>query len=109
MRKAQRCAGCGGQAAEQQGQPKQPIGVAQNRILRGTINRKYSLATLRPEHRQQSSAYPYGFAVGGWPKTWTGKVVSKRDWANLSDWERHGSTEKVFCGLTKKWIKQETV
>lgn len=78
------------------------------RILRGTINRKYKLATLRPEHRQQSGVYPYGFAIGGWPKTWTGKVVSRKDWANLSDWERHGSTGKVFCGLTKKWIEQET-
>jgi hypothetical protein len=46
---------------------------------------------------------PYGKAAGGWQRTWTGKVVSLADWRNLSEWERHGSTGKMWNGLTRQW------
>ncbi len=47
--------------------------------------------------------YPYGRAVAGGPKTWTGKVVSLDAWRDLSEWERHGSTGKQWNGLTRQW------
>ena len=47
--------------------------------------------------------YPHGQSVAGRPKTWTGKVVNLADWRNLSEWERHGSTGKMWNGLTQQW------
>lgn len=47
--------------------------------------------------------FPHGQAVCGRPKTWTGKVVSLDEWRLLSEWEKHGSTGKVWNGLTRKW------
>ncbi len=44
-----------------------------------------------------------GQTVGGRQRSWTGKVVSLADWRNLSDWERHGSTGKMWNGLTQQW------
>lgn len=55
------------------------------------------LGVPRPE------AFPYGTAPGGRPVTWTGKVVSLDEWRHLSEWERHGSTGKVWNGLTRQW------
>jgi hypothetical protein len=48
-------------------------------------------------------ASPYSMSAGGNPKTWTGKVVSLAEWRALSEWERHGSTGKVWNGLTQQW------
>lgn len=47
--------------------------------------------------------YPYGVACGGRPLTWTGRVVSLDEWKRLTGWERHGSTGKVWNGLTRQW------
>ncbi len=46
---------------------------------------------------------PYGQTSGGRQRTWTGKVVSLDDWRTLSEWERHGSTGKVWNGMTRAW------
>lgn len=48
-------------------------------------------------------AFPYGVGVTGTPSTWTGRVVSLDDWRRLSDWDRHGSTGKIWNGLTRQW------
>ena len=37
------------------------------------------------------------------PRTWTGRIVSLDEWRCLSDWERHGSTNKTWNGLTCQW------
>ena len=47
--------------------------------------------------------YPYGRSVAGTPRTWAGKVVSLDEWRRATDWERHGSTGKVWNGLTRQW------
>ena len=39
----------------------------------------------------------------GRQRTWTGKIVSLSDWHTLSDWERHGSTGRMWNGLTRQW------
>ncbi len=41
--------------------------------------------------------------MNGNPKTWTGRAVTGAAWQGLSDWERHGSTGKVWNGLTRAW------
>jgi hypothetical protein len=46
---------------------------------------------------------PYGTGIAGGIRTWTGKIVSKAVWATLGNWDRHGSTGKVWNGLTKQW------
>ncbi len=51
--------------------------------------------TDAPSHYRQT--------VGGRQRSWTGKVISLADWRNLSDWERHGSTGKMWNGLTQQW------
>ncbi len=47
--------------------------------------------------------FPHGQTAFGRPKTWTGKIVSLNAWRSLSDWERHGSTGKVWNGQSQKW------
>lgn len=47
--------------------------------------------------------FPHGRAVNGNPKTWTGRIVSLDEWQRLSDWDRHGSTGKVWNALTRRW------
>lgn len=56
-------------------------------------------ATASPEE----SPYPYGCAINGNPKTWTGRIVRVDEWHALSEWDRHGSTGKVWNGITRQW------
>jgi len=49
----------------------------------------------------------HGFAINGHPKTWTGKIVSLDAWRQLSEWDKHGSSEKVWNGLTRQWEAAE--
>ena len=51
----------------------------------------------------KGDASPYGQTIGGRQLTWTGKVVSLADWRTLSEWERHGSTGRVWDGKTQQW------
>ena len=53
--------------------------------------------------KEEDKRSPYGHAVGGSPKTWTGKIVSLAEWRELSEWDKHGSTGKMWNGLTQKW------
>lgn len=53
--------------------------------------------------RPEPDAYPYGRSFDGKPLTWTGKVVSLAEWKRLSDWDKHGSTGKVWNGITRAW------
>lgn len=45
------------------------------------------------------ATYKHGISVAENPMTWTGRIVSKDDWHNLSDWEKHGPDGNVwwFC------------
>lgn len=54
-------------------------------------------------HTNPQTDMKHGFAVNGYPKTWTGRLVSKQAWTDLSEWEKHGSTGKMWDGLTQKW------
>lgn len=51
----------------------------------------------------EPEGFPYGFAVNGYPLTWTGRPVSREVWVHLSPWERHGSTGMLWNGLTLQW------
>ena len=53
--------------------------------------------------RPADDPFRHGQSVTGSPRTWTGRVVSLADWAKLSDWEKHGSTGKLWNGLTRQW------
>ncbi len=64
------------------------------------------IRTFEPRSRDDDVS-PYGQAIGGLQRTWTGKVVSLSDWHNLSEWERHGSTGKLWNGITRKWEPDE--
>lgn len=50
-----------------------------------------------------SDASPYGQGCGGGQRTWTGKIVSLDAWRDLSEWEKHGSTGKMWNGETQRW------
>lgn len=41
--------------------------------------------------------------ITGRPRTWTGRVVSLDEWRRLSAWDRHGSTGKLWNGITRQW------
>ena len=60
------------------------------------------IRTFEPRPRDNQTS-PYGQTIGGLQRTWTGKVVSLSDWRNLTEWERHGSTGKIWNGITRKW------
>ena len=45
----------------------------------------------------------HGFALGGRPKTWTGKIVSLDEWRRLTEWEKHGPDRRQWNGRTRKW------
>lgn len=73
--------------------------------LAGLKSGKVEVIAALTRHADDTS--PYGKTRSGRQLTWTGKVVSLADWRNLSEWERHGSTGKVWNGLTQKWEKTE--
>ena len=50
-----------------------------------------------------AGAYRHGRDLQGNPKTWTGLAVTLDAWLGMSDWERHGSTGKVWNALTRAW------
>ncbi|WP_299986660.1 hypothetical protein [uncultured Ruegeria sp.] len=60
---------------------------------------KVQLAQQTPN----SGPVPDKVGVGGRPVTWTGKVVSLEDWRNMTDWERHGPSGKMWNGKTHQW------
>lgn len=47
--------------------------------------------------------WKHGVAINGYPRTWTGKVVSLDAWRELSEWERHGPNGRVWNGISKSW------
>ena len=49
------------------------------------------------------TAFPHSQDLCGNPKTWTGLAVTLDAWRGMSDWDRHGSTGKVWNGLTRAW------
>lgn len=54
--------------------------------------------------RQNMQDFPHGVgAIGGQPRTWTGRIVSLDEWRKLSVWDRHGSTGQKWNGLTWQW------
>ena len=46
---------------------------------------------------------PHDRTIGGQVLTWTGRVVSRADWQNLTDWERQGPNGRHWCAITKEW------
>ena len=52
-------------------------------------------------------AFPHGLAINANPRTWTGRIVSLDEWRRLTEWERHGPNGRLWCGVTKQWIKVE--
>lgn len=59
--------------------------------------RSADLAQPTPE------TFNHGARIDGNRRTWTGRVVSLDEWRKLSDWDRHGSTGKIWNGLTRQW------
>lgn len=37
-------------------------------------------------------------------RTWTGRIVNMDDWRSLSEWERHGPGERMYCGICLAWV-----
>lgn len=58
-------------------------------------------ASVLSRHENEDTAH--GRDSLGKPKTWTGRVVSLDEWKRLSEWDKHGSTNKVFNALTWQW------
>ena len=56
-----------------------------------------------PREFRETEAFPYGFAIGETPRTWTGRVVSLADWRDFSDWEKHGPRGRLWNGISQRW------
>lgn len=56
----------------------------------------------------EAKRFPYGCAPNGNPRTWTGRIVSLDDWRSLSEWDRHGSTGKLWNALSGRWEAANT-
>lgn len=67
-----------------------------------TFSRKPSA----PNGSRQAALFPHGQCqLTGRPRTWTGRIVNLAEWRELSDWDRNGSTGKIWNGLTRQWEK----
>jgi hypothetical protein len=53
--------------------------------------------------KPSAETFPHGLSVTGQPKTWTGRIVSLDDWHGLTDWEKHGSNGRPWCGVNRNW------
>ncbi len=82
----------------------------------GEVKSVKSVNSGRSERFHTSSAahqpiphdtFRHGRDLNGNPKTWTGRAVTLAAWRNLSDWDRHGSTGKVWNGLTRAWNRSK--
>lgn len=57
-----------------------------------------------PDASRQTELFTHGQCpLTGRLRTWTGRVVNLTEWRELSDWDRNGSTGKVWSGLTRQW------
>lgn len=54
-------------------------------------------------NRADGDPFRHGRSINGTPLTWTGRIVSLDEWRRLPEWERHGSTGRVWNGLTRQW------
>jgi len=63
-------------------------------------------AGMSERQAKNPEEFPHGASVNGSPLTWTGRVVSLREWHHLSEWERHGPNGRVWCGLAKRWVEK---
>ncbi|MDD9738122.1 hypothetical protein PVW53_21780 [Seohaeicola sp. SP36] len=67
-------------------------------------------APLQPEPSLAASeAFPYGTAcgLGVYPRTWTGRIVSRNEWQRMAKWEQHGPNGRRGNGTTKQWEQTE--
>ncbi|AXI43530.1 hypothetical protein [Sulfitobacter sp. SK011] len=58
---------------------------------------------IRKTNDKAPDDHRHGFALGGRPKIWTGKVVSLDEWRRLSEWEKHGPNGRHWNGITRQW------
>lgn len=56
-----------------------------------------------PPSRHEPDSFSHGFSGDDYRRTWTGKVVSLADWRQMTEWDKHGSTGKLWNGLTRAW------
>ena len=64
----------------------------------------FSKKPSAPNGSRQAELFPHGQCpLTGRPRTWTGRIVNLADWRELSDWDRNGSTGKIWNGLTRQW------
>ncbi len=57
-----------------------------------------------PETSKKIDGSPQSKVAGDAKKTWTGRIVSLAEWREMSNWERHGSTGKMYCGVCREWL-----
>lgn len=60
------------------------------------------LAEPFPHVASATTTSPHGSFLG-YPRTWTGRLVAPGAWRELSEWEKHGSTGKIWNGETQQW------
>lgn len=58
--------------------------------------------------QDDDSPFQHGRSVAGDPCTWTGRIVSLDEWRRLSDWDRHGSSGRMFCSVCQAWVRPGT-
>ena len=57
--------------------------------------------------REAEARFPHAYSALGGPVTWTGRVVSLDEWRSLTDWERHGPKDMLWCGKRKQWVPHD--
>ena len=61
------------------------------------------LPSAPPPSMPNSDCLFHGIVGNSYRRTWTGKVVSLDDWRQMTDWDQHGSTGKLWNGITRQW------
>lgn len=65
--------------------------------------RKPETESIAPKEPPSCDASPHCGAEREYLRTWTGRVVPKADWRDLTDWEKHGPRGRMWNSLTRQW------
>ena len=66
------------------------------------LQEKRNLKKRKQAHRRKARIEAYLNASGRY-ETWSGKVVSKEEFETLSEWDKYGPGDNIWCGICRAW------
>jgi len=66
------------------------------------LQEKRNLKKRKQAHRRKARIEAYLNASGRY-ETWSGKVVSNEEFETLSEWDKYGPGDNIWCGICRAW------